>query len=251
MRCEWPVDEDCLPTLPEETSDDDGTAAAARITLDNAKDIAAHVMWALSGRQFGLCPETVRPCPMPLEPRFRRRALPTSYEVFSWRDEAWAFAGCGCGGTCVVSGPGMVHLPGPAVEVIEVQINGVVLDEDQYVLENNVLFRTGDASTWPAQNLSRPLGSQGTWSVEYLRGIAVPPGVPRLTAMLATEFYNACTGGRCRLPRTVSEVTRQGVTHRIVNPNDIYSVGKTGIPEVDLWLSAVNPYHLLSAPVVR
>lgn len=87
--------------------------------------------------------------------------------------------------------------------------------------------------------------------MEYLRGIAVPPGVPRLTAMLATEFYNACTGGRCRLPRTVSEVTRQGVTHRIVNPNDIYSVGKTGIPEVDLWLSAVNPYHLLSAPVVR
>ena len=95
-----------------------------------------------------------------------------------------------------------------------------------------------------------PSGEAGTWSVTYLRGLPIPAGASRLAGMLATEFYNACTGGKCRLPRSVSEVSRQGVTHKIVNPNEIYAVGKTGIPEIDLWLSAVNPSHLTAAPVV-
>jgi hypothetical protein len=37
----------------------------------------------------------------------------------------------------------------------------------------------------------------------------------------------------------------------MIDPTNLYQDGKTGIPEIDLWLSAVNPYHLISAPEVR
>lgn len=241
--CEWPVDETCLPVNAEESD------AAADPVMAAAKDMAVHVLWSLSGRQYGLCERVVRPCPSNYPPSSLRRSLPSTYEIFSWGD-GWVFDGCGCGGRCRQSGPGMAHLPGPAVEILEVEVAGLALDESQYTLEGNVLYRIGDAHVWPSQDMSRPAGEPNTWTVTYLRGVPVPPGVDRLTAMLATEFYNACTGGKCRLPRTVTEVSRQGVTHRIVNPNDIYSSGKTGIPEIDLWLSAVNPNHLIAAPSV-
>ena len=52
------------------------------------------------------------------------------------------------------------------------------------------------------------------------------------------------------MPRTVTEVSRQGVTHRMYDVNAIYSSGKTGIPEIDLFLAAVNPNHLMQAPTV-
>lgn len=244
--CGWPVDETCLPTLPEETSDDDGTYASAVAALDAAKALAIQVLWALSGRQYGVCPTIVRPCPQRHEYGLLNAM---TYEVWAWYDRGWHVDACGCGYGCVQSGPSMVHLPGPAQEVLEVTIDGLILDPTEYILEGDVLYRTG-AAWWPRQDLSLPAGEEGTWTVEYLRGIEPPAGTGKLVALLATEFYNACTGGKCRLPRSVSEVSRQGVSYRTVNPNDIYGTGKTGVPEIDLWLSAVNPYHLITPPEV-
>lgn len=237
MPCDWPVDDGCLPTV--ESGDDQ-----AAVTLDDSIEIAQSVLWALSGRRYGVCEESVRPCPP------RAGWWESRYEVYSLEDKRWAI-GCGCGsGGCCSSGPGMVHLPGPAVDIVEVLIAGEPLTPDQYVLEGDVLYRTGDSKVWPFQNLSRPAGEPGTWTVTYMRGVPVPNGVGRFVSALATEFFNACTGGKCRLPRTVTELTRQGVSHRIYNPQDIYNSGKTGIPEIDMWLSSVNPHGLMQGPEV-
>lgn len=240
------IDETCLPELPDAPA---AEYAAAAASMDAAKELAVQVLWALSGRQFCLTETVVRPCPQSYPASLHRAVSPTAYEVFSWRDYGWAGVGCGCSGSCIRSGPSMVHLPGPVHEIIDVTINGNSIDASEYVLEANVLYRTG-AGWWPSQNLTRPASDPGTWQVTYLRGIAPPPETAKLVGLLAAEFYSACTGGKCRLPRTVSEVSRQGVTHRIVNPGDIYSLGKTGVPEIDLWLSAINPHHILSAPSV-
>ena len=227
---EWPIDGGCLPVAatPEEQA-----------ALDAAKDLAVDVLWALSGRQYGVCPALARPCPL------QRSPLPSVSLLYlsGWRDTS-----CGCAGRCVLSGPRMVHLPGPVQSVVEVNVEGVIQDPSEYQLEGDILYRVGDS--WPYQDLSRPLGEDGTWSVTYMRGIPVPKGLGRLTGLLVAEFYNACTGGKCRLPRTVTEVSRQGVTHRMFDPGEIYSSGKTGIPEIDLWLAAVNPHHLMQAPTV-
>jgi hypothetical protein len=69
--------------------------------------------------------------------------------------------------------------------------------------------------------------------------------------LLAKEFMNACSGGKCRLPRRVRSVSRQGVTMDMVDPTSIYAEGLTGLPEIDTWLKAVNPFTLAQPPKVR
>ena len=238
---EWPIDGGCLPEVstPEEQA-----------ALDAAKDLAVDVLWALSGRQYGVCPAVARPCPLqrnPL-PSGNRSSWSSSALVAVWSGDNWANVACGCAGGCVSSGPRMVHLPGPVQSIVEVNVEGVIQDPSEYQLEGDILYRVGEP--WPYQDLSRPLYEDGTWSVTYMRGLPVPKGLGRLTGLLVNEFYLACTGGKCRLPRTVTEVSRQGVTHRMFDTNQIYASGKTGIAEIDLWLAAVNPHHIMQAPTV-
>lgn len=251
MSCDWPIDRACLPEPPnlgdEPTPEEQAAYDLAVAQRSSAEGLAVHVLWALSGRQFGVCEATVRPCP-PL-------GYPRSTSIALWDGTGWATAGCGCVGNCVRSGPSMVHLPGPVAtptddHPLEVTIAGETLDPAEYVVEGDVLYRRGGKS-WPGQNLARPLGESGTWSVTYWRGTPVPPGVDRLTGLLAKEFLAACHGDeKCRLPRNVAQIARQGVTYRYELASVIHAAGKTGLPEVDLWLAAVNPNKLAAGPVV-
>ncbi|UYP17715.1 hypothetical protein OED52_13645 [Rhodococcus sp. Z13] len=239
MSCNWPVDRSCLPEAetPEEW-----------LKQRHAEDLAVSVLWALSGRQFGQCPVIARPCPTPCPSLSGYSLGPGRYPLFD--DGRWLEVNCGCYGACEASGPTVIHLPGPVGEIAEVKIEGIVLDEAAYRLEGDRLYRT-DGKPWPHQNLLAPLDSDGTWSVTYTRGHPVPAGVGTLVGLLTKEFLAACSGGKCRLPRRVQSVSRQGVTYQMVDPTDIYASGKTGIPEIDLWLSSVNPIALQQRPVVR
>lgn len=206
------------------------------------------ILWALSGRQFGICSHTVRPCVQLSSPDRPAYGYTGSY-VLTRTDGGWLNWPCGCAGSCTLTGPNAVHLPGPVVAVTEVKIGATVLPQDGYAVEGNVLYRL--SGPWPGQNLNAPAGNEGTWTVTYERGQAVPSGVDKLTGLLAQEMYAACTGnGKCRLPRNVTGVTRQGVTYQVYNPQDIYGSGKTGLPEIDSWLAAVNPHTVTQAPVV-
>lgn len=243
--CQWPIDRSCLPELPADTSGADYEAQLAR--REAAEDLAVSIMWALSGRQFGVCPYIVRPCTQSAG-YWRTGTYGTYGYVAYWDVDHWITASCGCGiGRCRTSGPSAVHLPGPAQDVEEVLVEGEPLDPDLYRLEGDVLHRIGGA--WPAQDLSQPMGEANTWSVEYLRGNPVPRGAAFLTGLLTKELINACTGAPCRLPRTVTSVNRQGLSFNL-DPSVIYAAGKTGISEIDTWLAAVNPNKLLCAPSV-
>lgn len=248
MSCTWPVDRTCLP---EAVSDVDV------MQQQDAENLAVQVLWSLSGRQFGLCPVLARPCPSPcgglfaVEPTF---GMPSTGWFFPvWDGTNWRNVACGCGPKCSWQAPNVIHLASrvalPVQEIQEVVIAGVVLDPSEYRLEGDLLYRVN--ANWPAQDLTRPLDEEGTWSVTYLRGNPPPPGSAKLVGQLAAEFLAACNGGKCRLPRRVKSVTRQGVSYDMVDPVDIYKDGKTGIPEIDLWLSAVNPNHIMAAPEVR
>jgi hypothetical protein len=239
-----------LPGSP--TPEEQAAYDAALAARNAAEDLAVSVLWALSGRQFGLCPHSVRPCPPPIYPPWREVSAysPVTSYVLSWEGDRWLNWPCGClGGRCQLTGPRAVHLPGPVASIEEVTIAGAVLNASEYVLEGDVLYRKGTL-IWPAQNLGRPLGEAGTWSVEYLRGYPPPAGTATYVGTLAAEFLKACDGGNCRLPRTVTTASRNGVTYRVYDPAVIYGDGKTGIPEIDLWLAAVNPHHLMAAPQV-
>jgi len=244
MPCNWPVDRSCLPALPLEYEDDYCAKVAA---LEAAEDMAVQVLWALSGRQFGACPALARPCPAnPVTLRFTGMSHAPWLPVY-WGGQ-WLNLTCGCGERCEVTGPRVVHLPGPVSEIVTVTIGDEVLAEDGYALEGGALYRKG--ANWPSQDLGRPLGEDGTWSVEYLRGLPPPAGAGAMTGLLAKEFLAACSDEKCRLPRNVTGVNRNGVSYQIYDPATLMRSGKTGLSEVDLWLSAINPYALAAAPTV-
>ncbi|CAA0134545.1 Uncharacterised protein [Mycolicibacterium vanbaalenii] len=256
MTCSWPIDRSCLdaahplPELGEDPTDAEQAAYdTALAQRNNAEDLAVHVLWALSGRQFGVCPVTVRPCGQ--EPCWPARR--ESY-VLAWLDGGWSNQPCGCGpGACAVAGPRVAHLPGPANPhtddtPITVTIDGDVLPADQYVLEGDVLYRVDDS--WPSQDLGRPLGEPGTWSVTYHRGVAPPAGVSALVGQLAKEFIAGCGDtGKCRIPANLTGTSRQGVS-KTFDPAKILASRRTGLREIDQWLAAVNPHSLTQPPEV-
>lgn len=249
MPCDWPVDRTCFDALPaigpggeDDPSPEYATALAQR---NAAEDTAVLVLWRLTGERFGICPTTVRPCPTS-NPGTR---YGLSWSSFLWWNGAgWQTESCGCAGRCITTGPGMVHLPGPVSAITKVTIGDVVLDPTAYRVEGNVLYRTGGA-VWPSQNLGRPVGDPNTWVVEYDRGEVVPPGGALMAALLTKEFMAACSGSPCRLPKTVVSTTRQGVTHQF-DPTKIFAAGLIGIAEIDHWIHAINPHHLMRAPSV-
>ncbi|WP_166905919.1 hypothetical protein [Mycobacterium sp. DL440] len=246
MSCDWPIARECLPELPAVGDDPDNPTpeyVAALAQRNSAEDIAVQVLWALSGRQFGVCETTVRPCPDYAQ-GFGYGPFILTLDLGHWSN--WP---CGCVGSCSVSGPRVVHLPGPVAAIMSVTVDGAVLDESDYQLEGNALYRKG--GQWPRQDLGSPLGEPGTWSVTYGLGIPVPAGVDKLTGQLAREFLNAACGDEdeCRLPRTLVSTTRRGVTN-VFDSSKILAAGKTGLTEVDLWLAAVNPNRLMAAPEV-
>lgn len=252
----WPIDRGCLPALPtvpvlpddpteqEQAAHDTAQAAydAALERRNRAEDLAVHVLWALSGRQFGAYEVTVRP------------GLSGGGFVWSRMSGHWGEVPCGCPpGVCRVSDARVVHLPGPVHPdgddtPIVVTVAGVALPDGQYTVEGDRLFRVG--GVWPRQDLGRPLGDPGTWSVTYHQGVAAPDVVAPLVGALAREFLAACDEpSECRLPSTLTQLSRQGVTH-VFDPARILSAGFTGLTEVDRWLAAVNPNRLTAGPVV-
>jgi hypothetical protein len=153
--CDWPVDESCLPDLPEPEAEGYAQAKALR---DSSVAMATSILWQLSGCQFGVCQYIVRPC-IQLRNQRRDRGPVTSY-VVSWEGDHWLNLPCGCGPICTESGPRVAHLPGPAQEVVEVKVGGVALPPSGYRLEGDVLYRVG--AVWPYQDLGRPMGEAGT-----------------------------------------------------------------------------------------
>lgn len=231
---------ECLPVV---------TADPDQVRLQGCVDTAVSILWAFTGRQFGCLPVRLRPCPQspdrPLYwlPGFLWGTLAES-DVWLWRTTL-----CGCGTRCRVGGPHIVHLPGPVAEVTAVTVGGEVMDPSGYVLEGDRLYTR--LERWPDQDLRRPAGDEGTWTVDYLQGVPPPAGADQMVAILAREFWRACTGDKaCRLPKRVESVSRQGISLKMFDPNALFTNSQTGIPEIDMWVQAVNPYHLAAPSAV-
>lgn len=243
-----------LPALPAET--DAEFDAAVQEQEDAIRD-AIGILWAMSGRQFGVCETKVRPCKAGTNHStgFRRWSTPAGFSGFSylvWDGSGWGTNTCGCGSLCTLAGPAAAHLPGPVFpedsdHVVTVTVDGEVLDESKWVLEGDVLYRRGAA--WPSQNLNRPDGDVGTWSVTYWRGQKVPTSVGTHVGTLAAELLLSAAGENCRLPASVRRVSRQGVAMEI-DPLALIQAGCTGLVEVDRWLISTNPNRLQQPPQV-
>ena len=235
MSCPWPVDRTCLPELPAlsdpPTQDEQDAYDAAVAARNDAENKAVSVLWALSGRQFSCEERIVRPEPVAGGGICDEGPLIEAYYRNDWR-----------GVPLAGPSPRSVRLAGPVQSIVTVTIEDTVLDESEYVLEGDLLYRRN--GKWPRNDMSRPRGEVGTWSVTYIQGTPPPAFVGGFVGELASEMMMACADQkRCRLPRTVVSTSRSGVSH-VFDPTRMLAAGFTGLSGVDTWLASVNPNKL-------
>lgn len=218
---------------------------------DRFLDMASGLLFQLDGYRYpGVCERTVRPCARPHGRRAMDDAVPAPS---GWR---WhpSWGSCACSGSCGCAGRRSVELGAfPIVDVAEVVVDGAVVDPALYRVDNRRWLTRldnpdGTNPGWPTrQDLGQPDTAEGTWSVTFAWGREPPAAGVHAAAVLACELAMACDPalqGQCRLPKTVTSVTREGIT-MVLSPSDFIDAnGKTGIWEVDMFLRADNPGRL-------
>lgn len=260
--CSWPIIEQCKPVTGNVQADDDSAVdvpvdATDPTIMEWSQQMAIDVMWAASGRQFGLCVGTFRPC--------RREAcVPAGPMIDMWnligngRSLAWdpwagslfAQIGCGCRGACRC-GP-LTTLPlwhRRVRQIIEVTIDGVVLPADAYKLrrlDGQWHIVRVDGGVWPeCQDWEVDAGQVGSWTVKYAHGTPVPMGGRIAAGVLACEIALAAVSSEdCELPKRVRSVVRAGVSIDFLDPMSFLDQGRTGLEIPDMWLAQVNPKAL-------
>lgn len=232
--CEWAIPD---PLCCEEWATLPPDVQAA------ARDYATTILWAATGRQFGLCEVTVRPCGA------RPCSEGAQWWGYDWSGGTWVpyiFNGtwfnCACPGTCCCEPDSQLRLMGPVSEIVEVLIGGVAVDPaTYYVYDEHWLVRTG-GFRWPFCADLNSLVSDTTLEVTYLRGTPVPAALLTAAATLACEWGKACIGADCRLSNRVTSIIRQGITIDMVPAQELLENGMTGLWEVDAIIRAYNPY---------
>lgn len=214
-----------------------------------ALESATLALWSASGRIFGLCEHTIRPC--------RRDCFGDAAGWWQWTPGeaswpasalirgAWFNLTCGsCSDSCSCVGLEEALLPSPVAEIVSVKLNGETLaTTGVYRVDDDIKLTRIDGGAWPTcQDMAAADDQDNTWSVTLRVGIEVPTLGRQAVGELAREIAAACLGTECRLPPGVAQLVRQGVTIDFgdSNMNDIserlYFSG--------MFINSVNPGRL-------
>lgn len=200
--------------------------------ISAAKAAAQETLWGLSGRKFGDC-AIIERYRMPTSGMCR---MPQPYRTASgqWRNGVFGMDCCRLN----------LH-KWPARSIISVTVDGVVQAESSYVLEGQVLRRLG--TCWEGQSDCEGARIE----VQYRHGEPVTDLGALAMGEMAMEYVLAFQGDiGCRLPSTVTAVTRSGVTVDLSNPAELYAEGRTGLPVSDAFIRAANPTKLVQRSAV-
>jgi len=254
-----PQEVPCNPwTTPEEVQECCG-GLDPDYDLTAAIAFSSAILFRLSGRQFpGECERTVWPCSgkncgcgcgcgdsgcgggssLGNDWWWAWHNYP-SYPVRT--DGGWVNVGPCCDKCCIPT----VDLPATVNEVIEIVIDGEVLDPDAYAIQAYRRLARVDGGSWPCSNdLTGDVGDPGTWTITYSYGKPVPTDGRIAASIFACQIaLNRCGGDSC-LPQRLKEITRQGVEMAFADPLTFLDKGQVGIYEVDMWLQSVNPSKL-------
>lgn len=211
--------------------------------------VATEVLWAKSGRQFDECTQSLRPCARDcFGSSFPYSSTSSDFGWGQWPTPylyggQWYNLGCGgCPGTCACTVIYEAKLPEPIVSVQEILIDGAVMPTGSYKMyDYGMLIRT-DGQPWPLCNdLNLPATAVGTWQITLTIGTEVPALGRLAVGELARELSLACVGATCKLPSSVQQLVRQGVSLTFLDPNEMFADGKLGLYNSDLFISTFNP----------
>ena len=251
--CAWTIDTSCCSGWDDYSPEIQATAT----------DWATGILDALTGRQFAQCPVVIRPCGKRCGFYGGYLTYPVDSAQASGLGAPWmvpyigaggVWRNCTCGGGCTCRARCEAYLPGSVAEILEVKVDGVVIDPAAYRLDNHsgpVLVRT-DGECWPeCQDMNLLDDEAGTFSIRYTPGAPLPRIGQIAAGELACQFAKACAGaGDCTLPQQLQSLSRNGVQVEVVDPNLLMDNGLTGYPNVDLFIKAVNPRRLQRGPRV-
>lgn len=232
-------------------------AALDPAVKERSEALAWYTLASLTAYQLGVCPTVIRPCTagcqapgtymVSIVQGGQVSSLPLqSIGTFTPHINAagqWVNA-CGCrtAADCSCTALCEAILPGPVGGIESVVVDGVSLPPSAYRVDNGTRLVRTDGECWPScQDFASSDPAVGFW-VTYYRGAAPNTLTQYAAGVLATEFYKACSGGKCRLPSGVTSVTRQGVSYSIVAGS--FPGGFTGIHEVDAVIRIYNPHGL-------
>jgi hypothetical protein len=241
LPCNWDVDTSCC-TEWDTYSTELQTAAAEYGSL---------VLWAATGRRFGLCERTVRPC--------GRSLTHPMADGYYWSDGTWMpyifnglwrnCAGCGASFGCCSCEPAcQVWLPGPvySIPATGVTVGADIIPVDAWRVDNGQWLVRTDGECWPeCQDYNTDSGDT-FFQVTYFKGLVVPSVLLRAAGELACEWARGCSGADCRLPQRVTSLTRQGMSVSMVDLDTLLAHGLTGVATVDQVIRQFNPYGLPS-----
>lgn len=242
--CGWETDDSCNKVLQTANPD----------LVQECVNAAAEILFALSGRQFGLCETTVRPCrtdecsPCGDSGQFGFRWTPVL------EGGLWTNVACGkCKNDCSCKEVCELYLPGPINSVLEVKMDGAVVPLTGLRVDNrSSVVGMPNGVCWPlCQDMNLFDTEVGTYSVKYLRGVPLPVSGKLALAEFVVELCKACIGdATCCLPKRVTNVTRQGISMTLLDPMSFLENGKTGLYLVDAWLQSVNPKQRVRSAAV-
>lgn len=237
LPCSWDVSTDCC--------DDWATYSPALQTA--AAEYGAFTVWAATGRRYGLCTRTIRPCGKWCEGN--------GVSGYYWSDGTfmpyilngeWRNCWCGSPGFCTCQPSCQILLPGPvaAIPITGVSQDGAVVPASSWRVDNGKWLVRTDGVCWPdRQNFDVDTGV-GTLFVTYSKGLTVPSVLLRAAGELACEWAKSCQGQACRLPQRVQSVSRQGVSVQMVPIDVLLKNGFTGVTTVDQVIRNFNPTGL-------
>jgi hypothetical protein len=221
--------------------------------LDAACDLATAVLYGLTGRRWaGEGARTIE--------------IIATQTPWWWRDAAlglpWGSAGQWGGGWGLPALPLMaggelfnttgeeqhsIRLPDyPVREVTAVRIAGDTVDPTAYWLIGNRFLEHTQRQPWPACGLS----GDRVMQVDYLHGATPPLAGVSAAVRLASELTKANAGQPSALPGYLMQRVRQGETLSYVRADTLFDKGRTGLADVDLWITTVNPSGLRRRPRV-
>ena len=223
-------------------------------TLQRAITSASWILWALTGRQYGIMEFTVRPC------LYRESVTPREYvtgfdlpstatgrvPITGWLRNGQYGVGFDCCTSrrrCSCTSLSLVRLPRPVQSVEEVTIDGDVLAAENYTLLKRRWLARTDGETWPlCQDVTADLDEEDTFGVTIRKGRAVPQAGVDACARLACEIAkDQIPNQKCSLPERVTSISRDGVTMALLDDMAWLKEGRTGIASVDLFISTANP----------
>jgi hypothetical protein len=228
--CIWPIDASCAQA--------DWDALSPELQQRSAA-LATATLRRLTGYRVGGCPIVVRPCVQSCV-YFASLTVARGWGPAQLADGTWVNS-CGCNTECSCTALCEVVLSAPVGPITWVKVDGVEVPTTDYRVDGNRLVWVGaGACPWPAcQDMTADDTQVGTFAVSYLNGHAPDALAAYAAGVLALEFAKACSGSKCRLPSTVTAVSRQGVSFELAA--GAFGNGLTGIREIDAWIGLWRP----------